>query len=317
MLRLARDRGVVGMAGYVGYRDITDIAALRQGIPAATGLPVPTLHPPTKRRSGDTTGGGAGAAQRIPVTLNNRIYSLTVTAQLGVPVSAYTATATATAHAPWCIAHALLGGLVGHASLYFAGRILHRDVSVSNVLYSAAGLRHVGGGECAHGRVVPPGVAALHGFIIDLDYAVAVPAATGASGASHRTGTLPFISIGVLQGRRHAHADDLESFLYVLLWLCIGGQRHLGEWESGTLLAIATYKTGQMVSGELFAHLVGRFAVHDGWEALVEVAWGWRDVLFVVPVPGPGQAGVDGEWEMFVRLRAVLLGAMERHGIEF
>ncbi|RUP42692.1 hypothetical protein BC936DRAFT_138214 [Jimgerdemannia flammicorona] len=37
---------------------------------------------------------------------------------------------------------------------------------------------------------------------------------------SRRAGTLPFISIGILEKERHGYRYDLESFLYVLLWLC-------------------------------------------------------------------------------------------------
>lgn len=40
------------------------------------------------------------------------------------------------------------------------------------------------------------------------------------------SGTMPFMAIGVLCGLEHAYRHDLESFFYVLLWMC--GRR---AWE--------------------------------------------------------------------------------------
>jgi hypothetical protein len=41
------------------------------------------------------------------------------------------------------------------------------------------------------------------------------------SGASHRTGTMQFMAIEVLQGKGHTYRRDLESFFYVFIWICI------------------------------------------------------------------------------------------------
>jgi hypothetical protein len=41
------------------------------------------------------------------------------------------------------------------------------------------------------------------------------------SGASHWTGTMQFMAIEVLQGKGHTYRHDLESFLYVFIWMCI------------------------------------------------------------------------------------------------
>ena len=48
----------------------------------------------------------------------------------------------------------------------------------------------------------------------------------GRSGARCRTGTMEFMAIEVLLGISHTYRHDLESFFYVLLWLC--GRR---GWE--------------------------------------------------------------------------------------
>ncbi|KAI5784114.1 hypothetical protein DFH27DRAFT_468855, partial [Peziza echinospora] len=137
----------------------------------------------------------------------NRMFTCTIMSTIGVVVEDCVD--------PLHIAHAILGALIGHASLYFTGRILHRDVSTSNDSTSIA--------------VLPPGLTSLHGFLIDLDYAVHIPPGTSvvplpSSGAPHRTGTLPFMSIGVLRDEPQAYHHDLESFLYVLLRVCLRGE---------------------------------------------------------------------------------------------
>ncbi|PQE05123.1 serine threonine- kinase Sgk2 protein [Rutstroemia sp. NJR-2017a BBW] len=41
------------------------------------------------------------------------------------------------------------------------------------------------------------------------------------SGARHRTGTMQFMAIEVLEGKGHTYRHDLESFFYVFLWICV------------------------------------------------------------------------------------------------
>jgi hypothetical protein len=56
-------------------------------------------------------------------------------------------------------------------------------------------------------------------MLIDLDLArelVNLP-----SKASHRTGTMQFVAIDLLQGKGHTYRHDLESFLKAFPWMCI------------------------------------------------------------------------------------------------
>ncbi|KAI9774365.1 MAG: hypothetical protein M1840_004259 [Geoglossum simile] len=143
--------------------------------------------------------------------LPNRIFSRTVLRDVGRPLQSI--------DKPLDLVKAIFGALVGdiypgHGSLYFIGHILHRDVSAANILQSLHPL---------------PGpssdIPELMGFIIDLDYAVRVDL-TGnyvPSGATHRTGTLPFMAIDILYNpaTTHLYNHDIESFLYVLIWYCI------------------------------------------------------------------------------------------------
>jgi hypothetical protein len=41
------------------------------------------------------------------------------------------------------------------------------------------------------------------------------------SGASHRTGTMQFMLIEVLQSKGHTYRHDLELLFYVFIWMCI------------------------------------------------------------------------------------------------
>lgn len=58
------------------------------------------------------------------------------------------------------------------------------------------------------------------GFLIDLDLAIRT-SDDHASGAPSKTGTKVFMAIGALRGERHSFMHDLESFFWVLFWICI------------------------------------------------------------------------------------------------
>ena len=56
--------------------------------------------------------------------------------------------------------------------------------------------------------------------MIDLDLAIKEQRIS-ASGAKGMTGTRAFMAIGALQGERHTFMHDLESFFWVVFWICI------------------------------------------------------------------------------------------------
>jgi hypothetical protein len=94
---------------------------------------------------------------------------------------------------------ALRDAIIGHKRLYHTHHILHRDVSINNIVIS------------------PPGHTSA-GVLIDLDLAININRLTK-SGASHRTGTPDFMAVGLLGGEPHRARHDLESFFFVLLWV--------------------------------------------------------------------------------------------------
>ncbi|KAI9785550.1 MAG: hypothetical protein M1839_009291 [Geoglossum umbratile] len=118
------------------------------------------------------------------------------------------------ASSPHGILTGLLGGIKGHESLLDA-KILHRDISIGNVMLT---------------------IAEDDGFLIDLDLAIKIDR-ENASGVPSKTGTKVFMAIGALYGEDHNFMHDLESFFWVLFWACIhctgsGGQRRVSKFQA-------------------------------------------------------------------------------------
>ena len=96
---------------------------------------------------------------------------------------------------------ALRDAIKAHRSLYLMGNILHRDISENNIIITD-----------------PEKADGFTGMLIDLDLAKEI--GSGRSGARHQTGTMEFMAIEVLRKVAHTYRHDLESFFYVLLWIC-------------------------------------------------------------------------------------------------
>ncbi|KAI9460387.1 hypothetical protein HD554DRAFT_2196978 [Boletus coccyginus] len=102
-----------------------------------------------------------------------------------------------------------------HLALWKNG-IHHRDISVANLMYKVEG-----------GRVA--------GVLIDFDLATRVDSVAG----NERIGTLPFMALdfltseGLASGIEHIYAHDAQSFVWVLMWICLrydnGELRKLGR----------------------------------------------------------------------------------------
>ncbi|KAJ5987637.1 hypothetical protein N7522_011885 [Penicillium canescens] len=97
---------------------------------------------------------------------------------------------------------ALEGCIAGHQSLHEAG-ILHRDISINNLMIN-------------EDKENP----SWSSFLIDLDLAIREQR-DGVSGATGKTGTRAFMAIGSLLGEKHSFMHDLESFFWVIFWICI------------------------------------------------------------------------------------------------
>ena len=74
-----------------------------------------------------------------------------------------------------------------------------------------------------------------------------------ASGAPEKTGTKVFMAIGVLVGDPHSFMHDLESFFWVLFWICIhyagpgmevADVETFGDWNCTPIETVALLKSG-------------------------------------------------------------------------
>ncbi|KAL6852514.1 hypothetical protein ACO1O0_007060 [Amphichorda felina] len=126
--------------------------------------------------------------------LPNRVHLRTIIRDYGTPIYK--------ASSPSALLIALKGCIEGYESLFKAG-FLHRDISINNLMIN----------EDADNPSWPS-------FLIDLDLAIKVQRES-ASGARGKTGTRAFMAIGALLGEQHSFMHDLESFFWVLFWICI------------------------------------------------------------------------------------------------
>ena len=120
-------------------------------------------------------------------------------------------------------------------------------------------------------NIIITGAAITNGFT-SMMIALHIAKAAGV-GAQHKTGTMEFMAIQVLQHVAHTYRHDLESFVYVLLWICARRtwerefkcsakdrpkESILTWWYSGSFKAIAGRKEHAMgVNG--FGELLDEF----------------------------------------------------------
>lgn len=90
------------------------------------------------------------------------------------------------------------------------------------------------------------------GFLIDTDLGIQT-GSDRASGAPGKTGTKVFMAIGALQGEHYNAMHDLESFFWVLFWICFHWNRpgqerrkvkEFEEWNKESTQKLANVKIG-------------------------------------------------------------------------
>ncbi|EKG09432.1 hypothetical protein MPH_13531 [Macrophomina phaseolina MS6] len=138
---------------------------------------------------------------------------------------------------------AMDGCIRGHQTLYKEANILQRDVSANNLMINE-----------------DSGNPSWKAFLIDLDLAINKER-EGASGAKGKTGTLAFMAIGILFGEeQHSFMHDLESFFWVLFWICIhydgpGNERvvpRFEKWNYADPVELAGTKLGVVANEGMF-----------------------------------------------------------------
>lgn len=236
MLREATDRGIVNVARYyyhetVQVHDKADSVRdnVRTGLDITTGKkywPGRSMAPQSrhsimsaalresrsgnnnstagKKRSSSQTDAplpsskrhlsSASLAKAAGDDLSDRVHRRVIFCDYGRPI--YRASSRS------ALLAALEGCIKGHESLHKAG-FLHRDISINNLMIN----------EDNNNPSWPS-------FLIDLDLAIK-ESRVSASGAKEKTGTRAFMAIGALLGEQHSFMHDLESFFWVLFWICI------------------------------------------------------------------------------------------------
>ncbi|KAJ2996584.1 hypothetical protein NUW58_g927 [Xylaria curta] len=290
-LKLAEEKGVKGVARVVAHRQITTIAEMREGLefpkphkfrddavqfgdpPSATASANTSGN--KRKSSSDHTSDNASESKRrqsnnqkskLAKEFNdqrsigkdkpslytpsedlwdNRIYSCLVVSPAGRVISEFKTIKE--------LLESMRDAIKAHQSLYVTGNILHRDISSNNIIITE-----------------PDTADGFKGMLIDLDLAEVRD--SGPSGARHRTGTMQFMAVEVLRTADHTYRHDLESFFYVLLWMCArqswsngfaGEERPpkeslLRRWEIGSIKYIAAAKEGDMTVNRL-EDIMGEF----------------------------------------------------------
>ncbi|OAA41627.1 serine/threonine-protein kinase Sgk2 [Metarhizium rileyi] len=309
-LKLAEQRGVKGVARVVAHRRITTIAELRDGLefptyhkfrheavyfedpPSATASTNTSCH--KRKSSSDNASDNASGSKkrrsnsqksRLATEVNdqlsigkakpslymsgedlweNRIYSCLVVSPAGRVISDFRTIKE--------LLESMRDAIRAHQSLYTAGNILHRDISSNNIIITN-----------------PKMADGFRGMLIDLDLAKVRD--SGPSGARHQTGTMQFMAIEVLRRVDHTYRHDLESFFYVLLWMCarcswangFGGEEKppreslLRKWEIGSFSDIADAKEGHMTVNGL-KRIMNEFP--EGFHIAKPLCLSIRKILF-------------------------------------
>ncbi|CAD6501077.1 BgTH12-06776 [Blumeria graminis f. sp. triticale] len=172
----------------------------------------------------------------------------------------------------------LRDAIKGHRSLFLDARILHRDVSVNNIILTDPKTND----DCC-------------GVLIDLDLAMSLDDPNAAASSHILTGTMEFMALGILRanltrtnaGIKHSYRHDLESFFYVLVSTSMrfgwGDKKAthlglLGTWYKGTVQSMYNAKFTAIHVDSFESNVLSGFSAK--FECLKDVAKKMRASLF-------------------------------------
>lgn len=192
-------------------------------------------------------------------TFKNRIFCCLVISPLGRAIDTFRSIKE--------YLQALRDAIKAHRYLYYDAGILHRDISVNNIIITDAG-----------------NDADPRGMLIDLGLAKELK--DGRIGGKHPTGTREFMAIEVLEGLKHTYRHDLESFFYVFLWIII--RHNLASDESLAMnsklrcwSARSNVDTKRACMDKLYFKTMLDEFPHE-FDCLVELAKNLREILFPI-----------------------------------
>ena len=336
-LRRARDCGVVGVAKLCGHHDIIDIKEMRAGLTFPSlhhfrSTPLSTLNSFSESQSQVSLSRSFGAFQSLGISqtslgkrksidkgpqvvkrsrsdsqasklrdqykakhdtpdedlsqknapaefYKNRIFSCLVISPAGCTIKELKSIPE--------LLIALRDAIKAHRSLLGNAKILHRDISENNIIITD-----------------PKMAGGFTGMLIDLDLAIVNGERTG---GRHMTGTMEFMAIDVLRGVEHTYRHDLESFFYVLLWICArrAWEREfhckrkdrpadsvLGDWYGDTNKKVAGTKQGSM-HADGFKSILEEFA--PAFDCIKPLCRKLRSILFPLTKDGELDLGTPAD----------------------
>ncbi|KAK0726803.1 hypothetical protein B0T26DRAFT_638800 [Lasiosphaeria miniovina] len=218
--------------------------------------------------------------------LSNRVHRRVILRDYGKPIYKVSSRTSLLA--------ALSGCIEGHESLRKAG-VLHRDISINNLLINE-----------------DTNNPSSRSFLIDLDLAIKEDR-EGASGSKGKTGTRAFMAIGALLGEQHSFMHDLESFFWVLFWICIHCEgpaetrvvKEFDKWNYMDIGGLVKEKKGEVShEGDFIKSAKNNFTPY--YQPLIP----WVNRLRKAVFPN------GGRWEredggLYVRMRQILQEAQE------
>ncbi|SZF03906.1 unnamed protein product [Blumeria hordei] len=172
----------------------------------------------------------------------------------------------------------LYDAIKAHRSLLLDANILHRDISVNNVLLK----------QCEDPKD-------YGGILIDLDLTILFKEGKPQGKLEAMMGTIQFMALEILQNSfvqpgtvvSHSYRHDLESFFYVLLWICIRFRwpddksphsAFLRKWYSGTAEEIYSNKKIHMKKGIFGDKVMER--ISPDFENVKYLVWKFWKTLF-------------------------------------
>ncbi|KAH8434137.1 protein kinase family protein [Aspergillus melleus] len=250
----------------------------------STGRPTNTVG---RKRSSSRAGAGQPASKRTclgspskraNLDVPNRVHRRVVVRDYGTPIYK--------ARSPISMLSALESCIQGYRSLHMEAGLLQGDISTGNLILNKEEEN-----------------PSWPGFLTDLDLAIREQRERP-SGARAKTGTRAFMAIGLLLGERHSFMHDLESFFWVILWICIhydgpNGSRvvpSFDSWNYANVRDLAVMKLGIVAKESIFLEVAtDNFTPH--YEALIP--WVNRLRKEVFPLDKPWEEEDHGLYERF------------------
>ncbi|KAI9368690.1 hypothetical protein BJX61DRAFT_550232 [Aspergillus egyptiacus] len=262
-------------------RSMSSAGRKRSSSCAGATLPLskrPCSNPPSK-----------GGCERA---LQNRVHRRVIVRDYGVPIYG--------AKTRVSFLSALLECIRGYESLHAKAGFLQGDISTGNLILNDDGDN--------------PSWSA---FLIDLDLSLKEQR-DQPSGAKGKTGTRAFMAIGLLLGEKHSFMHDLESFFWVIFWICIyyDGPNVsrvvplFDKWNFVNMAELAGLKKGTVAHEGDFISMANEY-----FTPFYKPLAPWVNRLRKTVFPGGGRWEKENK-ELFAQMQDVLRVAVENPEVQ-